>query len=99
MIKDRREHARVEWVSPGRIDFGDGSPPLICLVHDLSNGGARLTSLPPDGLPDTFKLWLAPGRGPSPECRVVWRSKRAIGVAFLEPFINTKDIEEVKRQA
>ena len=86
MSEERRKHHRVQWVSPGRIDFGDGSPPLMCLVHDLSNGGAKLTSLPPDTLPNKFTLRLAPARRPSPECKIVWRSKRAVGVAFLEPF-------------
>ena len=99
LMEERRQHSRVQWVSPGRIDFEDGSPPLICLVHDLSNGGARLTSLTSDKLPDTFKLCLAPSRGPSPACRIVWRSKRAVGVAFLQPFPVSKEGEAVKQHA
>lgn len=86
MSDDRRQHQRVQWVSPGRIELDDGRPPKVCLVHDLSNGGARLTALKADMVPDTFKLRLLPNRGPSPNCKVVWRSKRALGVAFLEAF-------------
>jgi hypothetical protein len=86
MTTERRKHSRVQWVSPGQIDLGDGSNRRVCLVHDLSNGGARLTSVNQDALPDRFKLCLAHSRGPSRECRIVWRSKRAIGVEFLDPF-------------
>ena len=86
MREERRRHPRVQWVSPGKIDLGDGQPGKACLVHDLSNGGARLTYVQTDTLPENFKLCLVPGRGASRECRVVWRSKRAIGVEFLEPF-------------
>lgn len=98
-MEERRQHPRVQWVSPGKIEMGDGIPDQICLVHDLSNGGARLTSLFPDKLPERFLLCLSPSRGPARECRVVWRSKRAVGIAFLEPFPVRHGAEEVRQQA
>ena len=85
MANDRRQDQRVQWISPGRIEF-DGQPPKVCLVHDLSNGGARLTDLQAEIVPNTFKLCLSPSRGPSRHCKVIWRSKRALGVAFLDAF-------------
>ena len=78
---ERRKHSR-KFSSPGRIDLDDGWA-CFCLVHDLSDGGARLTSVGPEDLPETFKLSLP--SGVSPKCRVVWRSKQAIGVKFFEP--------------
>jgi len=61
--------------------------PKGCLVHNLSNGGARLTFLPPHSVPDTFKLCLAPGRGPSPglSCCVALKARRGRGLSAALP--------------
>ena len=99
MSEERRQQTRVQWVSPGKIELGDGSPDLICLVHDLSNGGAKLSSVVSENLPDIFKLCLAPSRGSARECRAVWRSKRSVGVALLVPFTVGHQAEEVRQQA
>ena len=82
---ERREHPRVQWVTGGRIDLADNGKVLRCLVHNLSLGGARLTMLDTDRLPETIKLCVTPWDQSFHECRVVWRSKRAVGVAFLIP--------------
>jgi hypothetical protein len=83
MREERRQHSRVAWVSPGRIDLADGEAPRPCLVHDLSNGGARLNLPDAAALPERFTLYLAARRGGPRECRVVWRTNRAVGVEFL----------------
>lgn len=86
MSEERRKHLRVEWVSPGTIYVGDGSPGRPCLVSNLSNGGARISRVDSDRLPDEFMLSLSPRRGPSRKCRIVWRTKHDVGVEFAEPF-------------
>ena len=85
MSDERRQHLRVEWVSPGTIYTGDGAGGRACIVSNLSNGGAKLTAIRADGMPDEFMLSLNPRRGPSRKCHVIWRSKHALGVEFAEP--------------
>src|SRR5215218_6050 len=87
MLKERRKHVRVMWVSPGSIVLrsGDERP---CIISDLSNGGARLIELSGD-VPDKFVLKLCPTRGPARACTVTWRNKRQVGVQFAEPFVST----------
>ena len=84
-MSERRQHTRVEWASPGQIIVGTGKSKCFCLVNDLSNGGAKLTMVQPETLPETFYLALAPGRGSSRKCRVIWRSSNAVGVEFDQP--------------
>ena len=85
MSEDRRQHHRtVQWASSGRIDLADGTTKRFCLVHDVSNGGARLTSVGHEILPDTFKLRLSPG-DQLRTVKVIWRTTRSVGVQFLEP--------------
>ena len=76
MFDERRRVARQAGLT-ARIDLDDGWA-CFCLVHDLSKGGARLTSLDPEDLPDLFSVGLAGGASRK------WRSKQSVGVKFLE---------------
>jgi hypothetical protein len=98
MSEDRRQHTRVEWTSPGRIDFSDGKTKRFCLVHNLSNGGARLTSVGHEMLPDTFKLRLS-RRDQSRDCKVIWRTTRAVGVQFLEPVPSIPSVKKTSQSS
>ena len=89
---ERREYPRVQWVTGGKIDLAGSGKVLRCLVHNLSLGGARLTMLDTDRLPETFKLCATPWDQSFHACRVVWRSKRAVGVAFLVPLAALPDL-------
>jgi hypothetical protein len=91
MSHERRKHLRVEWVSPGTIYVGDGSPGRPCLVSNLSNGRAKISRVDAHLLPDEFMLSLSPRRGPSRKCRVMWRTKHDVGVEFAEPFPTAGD--------
>ena len=93
MSEDRRQHLRVEWASSGRIELPDGKTKRFCIVHDVSNGGARLTSIGHETLPDTFKLRLSP-RDQSRNCKVIWRTTRSVGVEFLEPFPSIPSVKK-----
>lgn len=79
MDERRKGHPR-QFALTGRIDLEDGWA-CFCLVHDVSEGGARLTSLDPGSLPEMFKVGLAAGT--SRWCQVIWRSKQSVGVKFL----------------
>lgn len=42
--RERRRTFRVEWNSPARIRYHGSRTMLPCVVHDLSNTGARITA-------------------------------------------------------
>ena len=79
---ERRKADRVEWNTPGRIRLGSGRT-LSCIVHNLSNGGARITAANIDSIPDEFLLELAPGSKRVKKCRVRWRALSELGVEFV----------------
>ena len=79
---ERRKANRVEWNTPGRIRLGSGRT-LTCIVHNISNSGARITAAHIDSIPDEFTLELAPGGRRAKGCRVVWRALSELGVEFV----------------
>ena len=86
MEDERRQHSRVEWIDSGTIDLGNGMPPRPCVVNNLSNGGAKLSGVNAETLPDEFTLCLTAARTSARKCRVIWREKHELGVEFDEPF-------------
>ena len=63
--------------------FGRSVPQRVCLVHDISDGGARLhigLLLDP---PEQFELSLRPDSEFHRKCRLVWRSEFEIGIKFI----------------
>ena len=80
---DRRKTHRRAVSLPARIEITIGSPPLDCLITDLSDGGVRLYIETVD-IPDRFVLWFsAEGRSARPrDCSVVWRLGHEIGARF-----------------
>ena len=80
---ERRKSFRVEWNSAARIHTSDGATRL-CVISNLSNGGARITGIAPETLPETFMLRITPRAHRAKQCRVVWRTKDALGVQFAE---------------
>src|SRR5215213_7038898 len=78
---DRRKTQRVEWNSPGRIRFDGGRTACACIIHNLSNSGARITAANVAELPASFTLELLP-EGRIRNCNVVWRTPSELGVTF-----------------
>jgi hypothetical protein len=74
-----RKAPRHELHFAAHIETGDQSPHLTCMIHDVSEGGARLTIGRRAEIPDVFTLVF------SRNCRVVRRSEDGgqIGVEFL----------------
>ena len=54
MTEERRQHLRVEWISSGSIVTEHGRSERPCTVYDLSNGGAKLSGIMGETLPDAF---------------------------------------------
>ena len=86
---ERRKSFRVEWNTAAHIYTSARAPARLCIISNLSNGGARITGIAPDTLPDTFLLRIFPRASRTKQCRVLWRSKDALGVQFAEePNVN-----------
>ena len=83
MRMERRKSHRRAVSLPARIEITIGSPPLDCLITDLSDGGVRLYVETVD-LPDRFVLWFSANhRSARPrDCSVVWRLGHEIGARF-----------------
>ncbi len=80
-MKDKRRAPRrsmryTAWIAlaPGKLHG--------CVVADISDTGGRLDVENSEAVPDTFILWLSSNGSAQRKCRVVWRQKRQIGVAF-----------------
>jgi hypothetical protein len=74
---ERRKSTRHDVLYLAQIDSGDGSPPLSCIISDLSLGGAKLT-IGAQEVPEEFTLWFRR------RCRVVRRSDGQVGVQFVQ---------------
>ena len=79
---ERRKADRVEWNTPGRIRLESGRT-LSCIIHNLSNLGARITAANIDAIPDEFSLEIMPGSKRVKKCRVRWRAWSELGVEFV----------------
>jgi hypothetical protein len=81
--RERRRNFRVEWNTPARIRLPNSRSSLPCVVHNLSNTGARITSPEIARVPDQFTLELSPEGNRARVCRVVWRTSAELGVKFI----------------
>jgi len=75
--RDQRRSPRFDVEYLAQLDFGDNTPPVSCIIGDLSARGARLTIGNRQDVPDEFVLVLRR------HCRVVRRSDGQIGVEFV----------------
>jgi PilZ domain len=83
-------HRRAEVV------FAAHQPPARCVIHDLSDGGARISfDAPIANLPRTFTLVLFKNSAQR-NCRVVWIKDRFVGVKFLSEWFGAKLSERPK---
>jgi hypothetical protein len=80
-MQERRRHVRVQSEEPARILFPCCSL-LACKIRDVSVGGACLEVDIAAVVADAFDL--IPNNSESHACRVVWRIKDRVGVAFRE---------------
>src|SRR6266436_8660511 len=84
MRQDRRKTFRIEWKSPATIYDVDQHLERPCIVSDFSNGGAKITGVRVETIPDEFKLRIIPGQGRALTCRVIWRTEKSLGVEFTD---------------
>jgi hypothetical protein len=93
--RESRKNAR-RWMRRDAQVIFEGQEQLIgCVVHDISNGGARLSfTAPLAALPRTFTLVLFKD-SVQRDCELVWNDRRIVGVKFISRWFSTKSSEHV----
>jgi hypothetical protein len=83
-------HARLQRASLRRAvrivaPLMNDEQKLICfvLVANISEGGAKLSRLENNDVPDRFTMVLSTRSGLQRKCAVVWQNHEEIGVRFL----------------
>ena len=80
---DRRSSPRKTVVQTAWLNLGGDIPPIICVLWDISETGARLVIPSPESLPDQIYLLMARDERPGRPCRVMWRKGTDVGLEFL----------------
>jgi hypothetical protein len=78
-----RRHERRSFGYRAKVDFLDGNPPRLCMIVDISEGGARLRLREVATPPDSVKLLLTDD-GATRMCQVRWRRLNEFGVQFVK---------------
>jgi ribosomal protein S1 len=81
--KERRDVARTRIARSAKIIPLRHGSMIHCTVQNITSSGARLKLANTYGLPETFELTFEQGRTRR-TCRVVWRTKDELGVAFAD---------------
>jgi hypothetical protein len=84
MDGEKRRSYRRLLKYPAKIDLGDGTPPRLCVLVDISATGARVTVEKPDQIPNRFSLLLAAEGATRRRCKVVWREANQLGLEFMK---------------
>jgi len=86
MPADKRKDPRRYVASGARITWEGSADLTDCRMVDVSAFGARLELKDVEAIPDQFTLVLSHDERLRRQCKVVWRSKDAIGIEFEPPF-------------
>jgi len=82
--KERRERQRTRVLRNAKIIAPGISSMMHCTVQDITSSGACVRVADTYGMPLTFELTFEQGRTRR-SCRVIWRSRDRLGVAFEDP--------------
>ena len=78
----RRKSLRRHFGYPSQLHFGEGAPPQVCVIVDMSESGAQL-QVPADvAVPGEFSLLIGGNSHVRRHCKLVWRSGNRMGVEF-----------------
>jgi hypothetical protein len=83
VIQDSRAHPRLPTRLKGRLLSVDGRCNLTCIVTDLSEGGARVSTADCDLVPSHVFL-LVEKTSDIFECEVRWRRADGVGFSFID---------------
>jgi hypothetical protein len=79
---ERRKHFRNTWNLPATIYDVERHLERPCILSDLSQGGARLSGVRANTIPNEFRLRTP--LGDRRTCHVVWRTENELGVKFAD---------------
>ena len=78
---DRRVFGQKAWGKMRNFGIENLIP---CTISDVSAGGARLCFRSARDAPERFGLYLSQTSQTPKHCRIVWRTRDAIGVEFTD---------------
>ena len=84
MSQENRKAIRRALHASGFIYSSDGLPVCGCKVDDVSEGGAKLTLLADEKLPEDIIVSLSKDGKVRRHCRVVWTRGNKVGVRFKQ---------------
>jgi hypothetical protein len=83
-LREERKTSRIPARRSATVSFGPETPPVTCVIWDISEGGARLAIARPSAdLPRHFTLNLYKDGSVQWTCEVVWIDARFVGVKFI----------------
>jgi len=82
--EQRRRHPRHGIISTAWIRIADDPVPHVCVLWDISEGGARLSVTDMARVPNEFLLVLERDAPRGTSCRVAWRWQDQIGLEFID---------------
>ena len=93
--RENRRNVRRRMRRDAQVIFEGHEQSIGCVVHNISNGGARLSFTAPLAvLPRTFTLVLLKD-SVQRDCELVWSGRGIVGVKFISEWFGTKSIERV----
>jgi hypothetical protein len=91
--RENRKNVRRRMRRDAQVVFEGHEQSIGCVVHDISNGGARLSfTAPLAALPRTFILVLLKD-SVQRDCELVWNDRGIVGVKFVSHWFGTKSSE------
>src|SRR5579859_6041586 len=82
MRRNKRKTFRVVWNQPATIYDLDRKLDRPCILSNFSNGGAQITGVRANTIPDEFMLQIGPSD--QRKCRVLWRTDNTLGAEFVD---------------
>jgi PilZ domain len=93
--QESRKNVRRRMHRDAQVVFEGHEQSIGCVVHNISNGGARLSFTAPLAvLPRTFTLVLLKD-SVQRDCELVWNGRGVVGVKFISHWFDTKSPEHV----
>lgn len=92
---DFRKSVRRWMHRDAEIAFKSRAEPIHCTIHDMSDGGARISLRHPVTLPPILTLVLFKNSAQR-NCKVVWTDGRFVGVKFTSEWFGAKLSERPK---
>ena len=80
----RRQGPRRALNRPAWLICEQSPQPILCLLVNISDRGARLQVQPDTSLPEQFDLAISLDRSITRHCKLIWRDGAAVGVRFVK---------------